>query len=114
MPSAAHTMTPSPIARMTALSSAARECSDWARRWSRTWTSIRSRMSRAMATIADVPSGSSTRWITSSTEIVGPCAVLSSVMIVRHVAPAGCQLVDDGQQPGRLHRRETIRERAAR
>ena len=35
-----------------------------------------------MATIADVPSGSSTRWITSSTEMVGPCAVLSSVMIV--------------------------------
>ena len=104
MPSAPHTMTASPIARMTALSSAALECSDWARRWSRTWTSIRSRMSRAMATIADVPSGSSTRWITSSTEIVVPFAVLSSVMIVRHVAPAGRELVDGGREPRRLRR----------
>ena len=27
-----------------------------------------------------------------------------------HVAPAGCELVDDGQQPRRLHRRESIRQ----
>ena len=58
VPSAAQTTTASPIARMTALSSAARACSAWARRWSRTWTSIRSRTSRAMATMArELPAG---------------------------------------------------------
>ena len=81
-PSEAHTTTPSPIARMTAFSSAARACSDWARRWRRTWTSIRSLMSRAIATMACDPSDSDTGWSATSTEIGRPVAGWTSVITV--------------------------------
>ena len=64
-------MTPSPIARMTALSSAARACSASASRLSRPWTSRRSRTSRAIATIVGASPGSSTRWRSTSAGIAG-------------------------------------------
>ena len=81
-PSAAHTTTPSPIARMTALSSAALACSAWARRWRRTWTSIRSLMSRATATIPRRPPGRSTGRRTTSPVVVRPSAPGNSTRTV--------------------------------
>ena len=69
VPSAAHTTTASPIARMTAFSSAARACSAWASRWRRTWTSIRSPMSRAIATSAEPPLADAIGWMTISTVV---------------------------------------------
>ena len=55
-------------------SSAARACSACARRWSRTWTSIRSRTSRAIATMARELPGRSTAWRTTSTAVGRPWA----------------------------------------
>ena len=89
MPSAAHTTTASPIARMTAFSSAARACSAWASRWRRTWTSIRSPMSRAIATRAEPPAADVIGWMTISTVVASPSGRwMSTIALEMSCVPA--------------------------
>ena len=99
VPSAAQTTTASPIARMTALSSAARACSAWASRWRRTWTSIRSPMSRAIATSAEPPLADAIGWMTISTVVDRPSGRWMSTIARRDVLRPGDDRRDDRAEP---------------